>query len=371
MSLTPVNDQTPKTSSTRGAILTAAGALAIAAAGAGLGAGLYAALAPAKTQTVASSVTTVNHAQPASATSAMSINAIYQRTYQGVVDLTVSSSAGVSPFGRTQTQQAEGSGFVLDSHGNIVTNQHVIAGATAVSVRFWNGKVFKATVVGTDASTDLAVVHVSAPASLLHPLTLGNSTHVQVGDTVIAIGSPFGFTGTVTSGIVSALQRTMTSPTNYTIGNAIQTDAAINHGNSGGPLIDTLGQVIGVNSQIQSDSGGNEGVGFAIPSSTVKPVVAQLSAGKTAAHAYLGISLEEAVAPAGARVTQVLPSTPAAKAGFQAGDVITKLAGQTVGSLDDLSTIMGQHQPGDRITSTYLRGGSARSATITLGTRPA
>src|SRR5439155_6886672 len=232
------------------AVLTTASALAIGLAGAGAGAGLYSALGPAKTKTVVTSTTVVDHSQPASASTGLSINAIYQRTYQGVFDITVESTQSLSPFGGggRGTSQAEGSGFVYDNRGDIVTNQHVVDGANSITVRFWNGKTYKAKVVGTDKSTDLAVVRVSgAPSSLLHPLTLGDSSSLQVGDAVIAIGSPFGLAETVTSGIVSALQRSMDAPNGFTISNSIQTDAPINHGNSGGPLIDAAGRVIGVN----------------------------------------------------------------------------------------------------------------------------
>src|SRR6185295_6200997 len=152
------------------------------------------------------------------------------------------------------------------------TNQHVVDGAQSISVRFANGKTYSAKVVGTDPSTDIAVIKVDAPASALRPLTLADSSAVEVGDGVIAIGSPFGLEQTVTTGIVSALHRQITAPNNFTIDNAIQTDAAINHGNSGGPLLDLNGKVIGVNSQIESDSGGSDGVGFAIPSNTVRSI---------------------------------------------------------------------------------------------------
>ena len=180
------------------------------------------------------------------------MQSIYQLANKGVVEIT----AG----------QGQGSGFVYDVQGHIITNDHVVAGTSSVSVRFWNGKTFTARVVGTDASTDLAVLKVDAPVSQLFPLSLGDSSNLVVGDQVVAIGSPFGLEGTVTSGIVSALHREMTSPNHFAIDNSIQTDAAINHGNSGGPLLNAQGKVVGVNAQIESNSGGNEGVGFAIPS---------------------------------------------------------------------------------------------------------
>ena len=175
----------------------------------------------------------------------------------------------------------------------MVTNQHVVDGAQSVSVKFANGRTYSATVVGADPSTDLAVIDVNAPASVLKPLELGDSSAVEVGDGVIAIGSPFGLDQTVTTGIVSALHRQITSPNNFSIDNAIQTDAAINHGNSGGPLLDMHGDVIGVNSQIESDSGGNDGVGFAVPSNTISRIAAALIDNGSVEHAYLGVAIDD------------------------------------------------------------------------------
>ena len=189
----------------------------------------------------------------------------------------------------------------------------------SITVTFPNGKSYKGRLVGSDSSTDLAIVRVSAPSSELTPLQVGNSDAVQVGDPVVAIGSPFGLAGTVTSGIVSALHRSISAPNNFTIANSIQTDAPINHGNSGGPLLNGSAQVIGVNAQIQSDSGGNDGVGFAIPSNTVRSVAAQLIAGKSVAHAYLGVSVRDSSSPLGAELARIFPGTPAAKAGLKAG----------------------------------------------------
>ncbi len=194
---------------------------------------------------------------------------------------------------RRRQSSAQGSGFVFDENGHIVTNQHVVAGASSVSVSFWNGVERDGRVVGTDPSTDLAVLRVDAPASLLQPLRLADSSAVAVGDPVLAFGSPFGLEGTVTAGIVSALHREMTAPNNYTITDTIQTDAAINHGNSGGPLLDRRGRVIGVNAQIESESGGSDGVGFAIPSNTVRAIVRQLIATGEVQHAYLGIRMAQ------------------------------------------------------------------------------
>src|SRR5205085_11413808 len=282
---------------------------------------------------------------PASPTSSLSVNEIYRRAYKGVVELTVTTNQGATPFGGSNTQRAQGSGFVYDTQGDIVTNEHVVDGATSVSVQFWNGATYKATVVGTDASTDLAVVHVNAPSSLLVPLGLGNSDNVAVGDGAVAIGSPFGLEETVTSGIVSALHRQIEAPNNFTIANAIQTDAAINHGNSGGPLLNAQGQVIGVNAQIQSDSGGNEGVGFAIPSNTVRSVATQLIGSGKALHAYLGVSVDGSATAAGAKIAQVRAGTAAASAGLRAGDVVTSLGGTKIASADALQSAVDARKP--------------------------
>jgi putative serine protease PepD len=339
--------------------------------GAGGGAAVYAAASSGGGSTVVRQVT-VRDAQPTSEATPLSVNEIYRRAHRGVVDLTVSSTRANSfPFGGSQSSRAEGSGFVYDSKGDIVTNQHVVDGAESITVKFWNGKTYKATVVGSDSSTDLAVIRVDAPASLLHPLSLGSSDDVAVGDGVVAIGSPFGLEETVTSGIVSALHREMRSQSGFTIDDSIQTDAAINHGNSGGPLLDTSGQVIGVNSQIESDSGGSDGVGFAIPSNTVRSVVSQLISTGKAKHAYLGVSIEQPANGSGARIAQLRGSgTPAAKAGLRAGDVITAFDGSTIASPDALQSAVDNHHPGDSVTVTYRRGGATHTVRVTLGTRP-
>jgi putative serine protease PepD len=335
--------------------------------GVGGGAATYAALSSGKTKTVVRQVT-VSDSQPASSASGLSVHAIYERTHKGVVEITVSGRTQPSPFGGSGTQQAQGSGFVYDSAGHIVTNEHVVDGAQSVSVKFWNGKSYDATVVGTDASTDLAVLDVDAPASILFPLSLGESNDVQVGDTVVAIGSPFGLEQTVTAGIVSALHRQMTSPNNFTIDDSIQTDAAINHGNSGGPLIDSSGRVVGVNAQIASDSGGNEGVGFAIPSNTARSIVAKLIESGKVEHAFLGVGLQDA--SGGGEITQVQPNTPAQRAGLRSGDLITRVNGESAGTADGLRAAINAKSPGDRVTLTYRRDGKTHTVRVTLANRP-
>jgi putative serine protease PepD len=351
------------------ATLIAASAIGLAAAGVGAGAGLYAALGPSSTTTTVE----VSRSEPVAATSnasaeGLSINDIYQRTYRGVVDLTVSSSSD-SPFGGGSSQ-AEGSGWVYDKQGHVITNQHVVDSAGDIKVKFWNGKSYSARLVGVDRSTDVAVVKVSAPASVLHPLSVGDSSEVEVGDGVIAIGSPFGLQGTVTSGIISALHRQMESPNGFTINDSLQTDAPINHGNSGGPLIDANADVIGMNTQIQSDSGGNDGVGFAVPSDTVATIAKQLVSGQEVQHAYLGVQVADAAGTPGATLATVYDGTPAARAGLQQGDVITKLDDTTIAASDDLSGVIDGKKPGDKLAVTYERDGKEHHTTVTLGTRP-
>ncbi len=336
--------------------VTLAAALAAGALiGAGGGAATYAALSSGKGQTVVRQVT-VNDSQPTSSGGNLSVQSIYRLAYKGVVEIAAS--------------QGQGSGFVYDGDGHIVTNAHVVEGASSLSVKFWNGKSYTARVVGTDPSTDLAVLKVNAPVSELFPLSLGDSTKLVVGDPVVAIGSPFGLEGTVTSGIVSALHREMTSPNQFAIDNSIQTDAAINHGNSGGPLLNSQGKVVGITSQIESNSGGNEGVGFAIPSSTVGSIAAQLISSGKAQHAFLGVVLRDS-SQAGAVISQVRAGTPAARANLRAGDVITAAAGKPIASASELRAVINAHRPGDPISITYERSGQGHTVSVKLAARPA
>jgi putative serine protease PepD len=336
-----------------------------AAVGAG-GAATYAGLSP-NTETIVREVP-VSSGELAANTSGLSVSDVYSRAYKGVVEITVTSESAPTPFGQPGRQQAQGSGFVYDDQGHIVTNEHVVESATSVEVRFWNGETYDAEVVGTDASTDLAVIKVDAPTSLLQPLALADSDSVRVGDEVVAIGSPFGLENTVTSGIVSALDRQMTSPNGFTIPGAIQTDAAINHGNSGGPLLSADARVIGVNAQIESDSGGNDGVGFAIPANTVESVADQLIDTGKAEHAYLGVAVESV--DNGARLTEVRSGTPAERAGLRAGDVVTAIDGKAISSSDELTSAIGSKRPGDSVSITYTRDGSSHTIEVELGTRP-
>jgi putative serine protease PepD len=319
---------------------------------------------------------TVPAAQPAAlATGGLTPSELYTKTSPGVVDIDVSgtTSSGNSGFGfgGTQQTQAEGSGFVIDSKGDIVTNFHVVDGANSITVNFKDGTHAKATLVGSDPTTDIAVVHVDVAADELHPLALGNSSDVQPGEAVVAIGSPFGLADSITAGIVSAVNRSITSPNNSTIAGAIQTDTAINHGNSGGPLIDSAGEVIGVNAQIDSTSGESNGVGFAIPIDTVKQIAGQLLATGKAEHAFLGVRITTVTQPAGSRIDQVVASSPASKGGLKTGDVIVSVDGQSAPNADRLQALISAHKPGDTVTLSVSNSGKERTVKVTLENKPA
>jgi putative serine protease PepD len=350
--------------------------LAVAVAiGAGVGAGAYAFTSNGSSTPTTSRV--IVPAQPASSTSTVdSLTQLYKQDAPGIVDISVESSGGSSggfPFGQPggpQKQEAEGTGFEIDSSGNILTAEHVVDKATSIKVEFADGSTAKATLVGTDRSTDTAVIHVDVAASKLHPLTLGSSASVQPGQSVVAIGSPFGLPETMTAGIVSATARTITAPSGFSITGAIQTDAAINHGNSGGPLIDAAtNTVIGINDQIESDTNDNAGIGFAVPIDASKAVARTLIAGGTVKHAYVGVRI--AGVTGGARITQVVSGSPAAKAGLKVGDVITAFNGKPVTSADELTAAVSAARVGQKVPVTVRRSGAAKHLSLTLGVQPA
>ena len=344
-------------------------ALALAL-GAGAGAGVYAGVSGGA-KSGAPTVTVAAAQSAAATTTVSSLTQLYMDVTPGVVDITVDSGSAGGGFGRPGgTSQAEGSGFVFDTSGHIVTNEHVVAGATSITVRFPTGKTAKATLVDSDPSTDIAVIKVDVAASELHPLSLGSSKNVQPGQDVVAIGSPFGLAGSMTAGIVSAIGRTIQAPNGYSIANSIQTDAPINHGNSGGPLLDVSGDVIGVNAQIESGGGGSDGVGFAIPIDSVKSVVTTIVAGGKVEHAYIGIHVGDATNEAGALIGSVSDGTPGAKAGLKAGDVITALDGKPITKADDLTAGVTAHAPNDKVTLTVTRNGRTLKIDVTLGVRP-
>ena len=323
------------------------------------------------------------------------ISDIYEAAKHGVVQVTSTSVVSDNFFG-AQEQQAQGSGFVIDKDGHVVTNYHVVEGARKVQVSFSDEEQRDATVVGSDPSTDIAVLKIQgAWARSLTPLTLGSSSVVKVGDAVVAIGNPFGLERTVTAGIVSALQRHIQSPNGFQIDQVIQTDAAINHGNSGGPLLNANGDVIGVNAQIESESGGNVGIGFAIPIDTVKDVASQLIKEGKVEHAYLGIDMVpinsdvaanfRVPVDQGVLIQHVQPGSPAAKAGLRGGttqvvyagttywlggDVITKADGQPIETTDQLASVVTSKQPGDSLDLEVHRGQETLSVKVELGRQP-
>ncbi|HTT93760.1 MAG TPA: trypsin-like peptidase domain-containing protein [Solirubrobacterales bacterium] len=318
------------------------------------------------------------------------INQIYKADANGVAFIESKLAEGV----------ASGSGVVLDDEGHVLTNNHVIEGASEVTVSLESeGQMYPATVVGTEPNSDLALLKVEAPASKLHPLTLGDSDQVEVGDPVVAIGNPFDLQRTVTSGIVSALQREIQAPDGVTIDHVIQTDAAINPGNSGGPLINAAGEVIGINSQIAtggSGSEGNVGIGFAIPINTAKEEIAQLESGTADEHGFLGISgatITPELAQAfnlpveeGVLVQQVEEGGPAAAAGIQGattaasvegtefglgGDIITAVDGEPIASTEALVEQISDAHAGEKVELTVIREGQTASVSVTLAERPA
>ena len=325
------------------------------------------------------------------------INEIYRAAAPGVVHITATGQTS-DLFGGTQEQQAVGSGFVIDKAGHIVTNYHVVEGASSVDVSFSNNESMKAKVIGKDPATDIAVLKVKAPSRALKPLTLGDSSAVRVGDQVIAIGNPRGYDRSVTSGIVSAVQRSITAPNQVsTIGHVIQTDAALNHGNSGGPLLNANGEVIGVNAQIApSSSNANIGIGFAIPIDTVKQVTSALIDHGKVEHPFLGIEAK-AIDPQiaqifhlpsdhGLMLARVIKGTGAAEAGLKAGttevvvegeswpaggDLIVKADGRTMKSIDNLRDVIADKKPGSSLKLELYRGAKEMTATVKLGRQPA
>jgi S1-C subfamily serine protease len=351
-------------------------------------------------------------ATPASASvvpaSALSINTIYRHAAPGVVQVNSTTVVTVPAdpffgnplFPQEQQEQSLGSGFVVDKAGHIVTNYHVVSGARQVRVSFSSGASMKATVEGADPSSDLAVLKIDTSPRALTPLPLGDSDLARVGDPVVAIGNPFGLDRTVTAGIVSAIQRAITAPNGYTIDHVIQTDAAINHGNSGGPLLNGRGEVIGVNSQIEtggsSGSGGNVGIGFAVPSNTVKTVIAQLIHLGHIDRAFIGISAVPITrelarvfrlpVAGGLLVQSVEPGSGAAKAGLKAGttqvvlagesynlggDILVGAGGKKVTTLSGLRDVVAAMKPGDTVRLVLYRQGKRTTLDVKLGRQPA
>ena len=332
------------------------------------------------------------------------VNQIYKRDGQGVAFISAKQptpeAPTLGPFGQPEGEEgptATGSGFLIDTEGHVITNSHVVGEADEVDVKLGSSEqTYSAEVVGTDPATDVALLKVDAPADSLHPLALGDSSRAEVGDPVVAIGNPFGLDRTVTSGIVSALQRQIQAPNGFSISHVIQTDAAINPGNSGGPLIDATGSVIGINTQIQTGgSSGNVGIGFAVPINTAREVVQQLKDHGEVKHAYLGISggsLTPELAKAlkipeeeGVLVNEVVKGGPADEAGVKGGetsatieganlrlggDVITEIDGKKVTEMEDVINAVNAASPGDEMELSLDRDGENKTVTVTLGVRP-
>jgi S1-C subfamily serine protease len=326
----------------------------------------------------------------------LTVNQVYDQASPGVAFVRAEVVQRTdSPFGFPQSQRGEatGSGFVIDTDGYILTNAHVVDGAAKVTVDLGK-KTLDARIVGRDASSDVALLKVSSDKKALKPLPLGDSQKIHVGDPVIAIGNPFGLDRTVTTGIVSALQRQLKAPNGFTIEHVIQTDAAINPGNSGGPLIDARGRVIGINSQIATAGGnGSIGIGFAVPIDTAKKIADQLRKGGKVQHAFLGVtgvSISSRLSSSlnlptdkGVLIQQAIG--PAKKAGIKGGDtqvtvgsadivlggdVLLEIDGKPVKSMDDVIAAIDAKKPGDTVTLKLLRGSKQRTATVELGSRP-
>jgi S1-C subfamily serine protease len=328
--------------------------------------------------TTANATTAAGVAAPAP--SPGSFAAIYQQTVPGVVTISTEIARG----GARSFSQAEGSGIVVDKQGDILTNAHVVAGATQIQVTFNDGHSATGQLKGVDQSADLAVVKVSVSQDQLHPLAIGDSDTLQVGDTALAIGAPFGLQGSFTAGIISGLNRGTTAPNGRALTGMIQTDAPINPGNSGGALLDGRGQLIGVNDSIQSPIEGNVGVGFAIPINRVKTLLPSLEKGVAIQHPWLGISGQTLTAAtadqlglsekSGVLVIQVVPGGPSAKAGLQADgqasandDVITAIDGHSITTIEQLTQYLDTKKVGDHVTLSVTRNGQHISVGVTLG----
>jgi len=302
----------------------------------------------------AAATTTVVTSSTRPTSAGLSAGDIYKNSQSAVVEI--------------QAGNATGTGFVIDEQGHLVTNNHVVGDSQTVSIRFADESEEQGRVIGTDPSTDIALVQVDLTGHDVTPVKLGSSADVEVGDPVYAIGNPFGLERTLTAGIVSAVNRDITAPNNFTINDVIQTDAPVNPGNSGGPLLDASGNVIGVVSQIQSENGGNIGIGYAVPSDTVHNVVDTLKSGGEVEHAYLGVNLQES--DNGVSLSRVRKGEPGQQADLQQDDVVVEVDGKKVESASDIQRAVDSHKPGDKLVLKVERGGDERTVTVTLGTRP-
>jgi putative serine protease PepD len=324
---------------------------------------------------VVSSAQTSAGADPGGSLNASSL---YQGAAPGVVAIEATGTSSGSNNGFPYTPPGRsidtGTGFVIDNHGDVLTASHVVAGASTVTVKFQSGLVRTASVLGTDTSNDVSVLHVNPSGLTLHPLPLGSVQSLVVGDPLAVIGDPFGYNRSLSTGVVSGLGRTIQAPNGFLIANALQTDAALNPGNSGGPVLDAQGQVEGIADQIATSGSGvdqGSGVGFAIPIDPVKAELSGLEAGQTVEHPYLGAGLQEAsINEPGAQVQNVAARSPAAAGGLRAGDLITALNGSTVIGPSQLVDDLAALKPGDKVTLTVARGSRTLKLTATLGRQP-
>jgi putative serine protease PepD len=314
-------------------------------------------------------------AGPAVGTGALHPAALYADAAPGVVDITARGTSTVqSPFGPAlERSTSSGAGVVLDGRGHVLTADHVVQGASSLTVSFANGITRRARVAGRDPSTDLAVLKVDPSGLTLHPLPLGDSSSQRVGAPVAAIGDPFGYHRSLSVGIVSGLDRTIRGLNGSPVADAIQTDAAIDPGNSGGPLLNARGQVIGIVDQIATGNSGADsstGVGFAISSAAAKAELTGLEHGAKIRHAYLGVSSSDAAGTPGAVVASVTSGSPAADAGVKAGDVVTAVNRTAIGRSGDLLAAVAARSPGEKLELTLRRGSGTQTMTVTLGTQP-
>ncbi|HEY0345151.1 MAG TPA: trypsin-like peptidase domain-containing protein [Solirubrobacteraceae bacterium] len=329
--------------------------------------------------TTATTATTVPPSLPTGASSGSSTSldshAVYASASAGVVQITATGagSSPAGPFGGGSAQStATGSGFVVDGKGQIVTAAHVVAGANSIKVTFSDGTTRTATLAGRDDATDVAVLKVDPSGLTLHPLTLASSAALHVGDAVAAIGSPFGYAESLSTGVVSGLDRTIAAPNGFTVAHAIQTDAALNPGNSGGPILDSGARVVGVADQIATNGSSQQssGVGFAVPIDVVAAELHKLEAGQTVSHAYLGVSTTESTSSTGALVASVTGGSPAASGGVKAGDVVTAFDGKKITGSSGLVAAIAGRSAGDEAELTIRRGSASRTLAVTLGTQP-
>jgi putative serine protease PepD len=347
------------------ALLAGAGALAAVLVAAGAFHGSAGSTTVVERTTVQAGAEGTGGAQP---------RAVYAAVAPGVVSLSARVVTEVqTPFGpESQEAVQAGSGSVLDLRGTILTAEHVVRGATSVTVKLQDGSVRKARVLGSDPASDIAVVRIDPSGLTLHPLVLGSLRSLRIGDTVYAVGDPFGYARSMSRGLVSGLDRTIEAPNGFTVAHAIQTDAALNPGNSGGPLLDARGRVVGVVDQIATGNTRaqtNTGVGFAVPIDVVKSALPQLEQSVTPAHAYLGVGAADAT-PTGAVVQTVIPGTPAARAGVEKGDVVVALDGVEISGVSDLVAAVAARRPGDSVVLTVRRGSRRVPIRLTLATQP-